>query len=163
MINRAAPEYHRTAAGTPLPSGALLWRDVAFVLRFQSKLKRVRYEECIGCLEALRPDEDWSGWRGDCFVWGGRLHYRGYGQFRVRRKDLGVNAVLFAHRVGFMIAHGRWPHCDLLVRHLCGERSCCNPLHLLEGTREENEADRKRGGMTRWRWKNQHSGRKEGQ
>jgi hypothetical protein len=48
------------------------------------------------------------------------------------------------HRIAFFITHGRWPEpCGL---HSCDNPPCCNPAHIFEGTREDNNADRDKKG-----------------
>jgi hypothetical protein len=41
-----------------------------------------------------------------------------------------------AHRVAFLLTHGRWPQPHCL--HSCDNPPCCNPTHLSEGTHQEN-------------------------
>lgn len=43
-----------------------------------------------------------------------------------------------AHRVAFFLARGYYP---LIGRHMCDHRWCCNPWHILDGTRADNVAD----------------------
>lgn len=74
-------------------------------------------------------DECWN-WRMAVFV------KTGYGQCRWQGK------VSLAHRIAFSLANGRSPEKGLDVRHTCHNRRCCNPRHLKEGTRKENEADK---------------------
>jgi hypothetical protein len=75
---------------------------------------------------------------GDCWEWTA-YRYLGYGRLRV-----GPKATL-AHRVSFVIAHGREPR-DMVL-HTCDNRGCVNPAHLYEGNNADNMRDRlKRGG-----------------
>jgi hypothetical protein len=66
----------------------------------------------------------------------------GYGQTRVRRDNRWCGAG--AHQVAYYVATGRWERQadGRLVRHLCHNRLCCNPAHLVGGTPAENADDR---------------------
>ena len=49
-------------------------------------------------------------------------------------------------RIGWVVLTrtvGPRPHRNHVMRHLCGNRRCCNPNHLAWGTQKENAADRK--------------------
>jgi len=41
-------------------------------------------------------------------------------------------------RVTFFLAHGRWP---VVARHTCDNPPCCNPDHIIDGTRSDNMQD----------------------
>ncbi len=72
--------------------------------------------------------------RGGCWLWRASLANRfGYGQFSINNK------VYAAHRVSFVITHGRMPK-DLLL-HICDNPPCVNPAHLREGSYKENVHD----------------------
>ena len=72
---------------------------------------------------------------GDCFVWSGTQTSTGYGRFLV-----GGRAVR-AHRLAYILWVG--PIEDgALVLHQCGNRLCCKPLHLRQGTSKDNAQDR---------------------
>jgi hypothetical protein len=152
-MNRADTQYLRTYSGTVLPPGWILWKDVDLALRFGSNLKRIREDSYIELLKEIDSDHDWSGWKGDCFEWTGFKTKSGYGQFRLKVSE-GKWLTIKSHRVAFMFANGRWPDYRLLIRHKCGNRACCNPLHLVEGTSLENYEDRTK--HHKWRWKNQY-------
>ena len=44
------------------------------------------------------------------------------------------------HRYVYMDIHGELPS-DIVVRHKCDNRACCNPDHLESGTRKDNARD----------------------
>lgn len=58
----------------------------------------------------------------------------------------GKLSTMKAHRIAFLLGNGHLPPAPLLVRHLCGERACCNPAHLAAGTNKENSRDMVRHG-----------------
>lgn len=76
-----------------------------------------------------------------CWVWqraqtgDGWRERRGYGFFALRgEKPSGFTA----HRVVFYLTHGHWPN---ETRHTCDNKPCCNPDHLLDGTKSDNMRD----------------------
>lgn len=77
------------------------------------------------------PDACWPYRRG-------KAH--GYGMFWVGGRNHG------AHRVAFLLVWDHWPEpCAL---HTCDNPACCNPGHIWEGTKGENNADRARKGRS---------------
>ena len=64
-----------------------------------------------------------------CWFWQGAKR-NGYGRFRRRG----------AHRLVYELAKGPIPE-DLMIRHMCGNKSCVNPLHLEVGTMADNARD----------------------
>jgi len=71
-----------------------------------------------------------------CWLWTGKNRLAGYGRIKVERKSV------LTHRLSFaMAAHGRMP--DRFVLHSCDNRLCVNPLHLREGSHQDNMNDMK--------------------
>lgn len=55
--------------------------------------------------------------------------------------------IVKAHRLAFFIQHGHWPK---ICRHTCDNPPCCNPDHLVDGTRADNTRDRDARHRGRW-------------
>ncbi len=72
---------------------------------------------------------------GGCHIWRGNLK-DGYGCLRLGGK------LYAAHRLAWELKHGPIPE-GMVIRHRCNVRRCCNPDHLVPGTRAENNADQK--------------------
>lgn len=66
---------------------------------------------------------DGSKWDGGCRLWLGNVNNRGYGRVRAYGK------LRLAHRVAYELAEGSIP-AGAKVLHTCGNRLCCNPIHL---------------------------------
>jgi hypothetical protein len=74
-----------------------------------------------------------------CWVWNNRLSKYGYAEFRAwadgrRREHLAHRAVL-ALKLGRPLAPGE------VTRHVCHNRACVNPDHLLPGSAKDNAQD----------------------
>lgn len=72
---------------------------------------------------------------GDCWLWTGSRDGQGYGMVKIGARSCRV------HRLAYTLYVGPIP-VNLIVRHACDVPSCCNPSHLLLGTRIDNNRDR---------------------
>ena len=76
---------------------------------------------------------------GDCWLWTGTLSSGGYG--RVTRAIDGRKYNAPVHQLTWLDANdGGWPP-GAVARHLCRNRACCRPDHIIPGTPLENVQD----------------------
>ena len=73
----------------------------------------------------------------ECWEWLAGIR-NGYGQFWLGGK------MLYAHRVSFFLAHGRWPKNFAL--HTCDNAMCVNAAHIYDGDHTQNMEDMVRRG-----------------
>lgn len=98
-------------------------------------------QSCYWESKRKSPDDAWqlvdqSDGPKSCWPWLGTITNLGYGQFK-------SNGVLWrAHRLIYTIVNGDIPP-EMVVRHMCDNRRCCNPSHLEIGTHEDNMRDAK--------------------
>jgi hypothetical protein len=73
-----------------------------------------------------------------CWAWTGPCNNSGYGMTGLRLLPGGHTAF----RVAYLLANRleQVPR-GIVVRHLCGYKACCNPAHLLAGTKQDNYRD----------------------
>lgn len=72
-----------------------------------------------------------------CWEWIGKRNYKGYGHVGVHEPGGGSRNKM-AHRLSIVELGGRVLPDDHLGMHLCNNRGCINPAHLLGGTQSEN-------------------------
>ena len=72
-----------------------------------------------------------------CWLWLANTMSSGYGRFWLRGKNNG------AHKIAYAMAFGVARN---FVLHTCDTPRCCNPLHLVDGTHQQNMAHRKERG-----------------
>lgn len=84
-------------------------------------------------VEWLLDQDDLTG--DECRLWPfGQTH--GYGSLRYEGRTW------HAHRLICMLVHGQPDAGQTDVAHSCGNRLCCNPLHLRHATASENQRDK---------------------
>lgn len=79
----------------------------------------------------------------DCWNWGGELDKKGYGRVYLNSKHYRV------HRQSYKLFNGSLDN-NLNMHHICENKKCCNPDHLMQITAEShgkiNHSNTKRRG-----------------
>lgn len=70
-----------------------------------------------------------------CAPWQGAHTQTGYGEVMLERQ------VWLAHRLAWVLYHGRMLPDGKVCRHLCHNRLCCNVMHLTLGSPQDNSDD----------------------
>jgi hypothetical protein len=83
------------------------------------------------------PKVDQSAGPDECHPWMSVRNPQGYGKV-----GHGRNRKLYAARVVYELVNGPIEDPSLVVRHTCDNPPCCNPKHLILGTRGDNARDR---------------------
>ena len=74
-----------------------------------------------------------------CWIFMGATDSNGYGKVSMHRE--GKRRITErTHRIMYMAVYGPIPN-DLVVRHKCDVKRCCNPFHLETGTKSDNMYD----------------------
>lgn len=84
--------------------------------------------------DQVRKTDDPNG----CWVWTGECSPSGHGLFRAKYKTRSKSRPKYAHRISYMLKHDQVAE-GVHILQKCGLAPCCNPLHLYEGSAEENE------------------------
>lgn len=88
----------------------------------------------------------------ECIEWNGACHKNtGYGYIclsKMAAEELGLYAVQSTHRLSYIIHKGPIEKGNV-IRHLCNNRKCYNPKHLVQGTQLENYEDGVKAGTNR--------------
>ena len=102
--------------------------------------------------ERITPYIDQRG-PDECWPWTASCCPGGYGKIKIKQKTYS------AHRLAHYAAHG-WIDANLNVNHTCiGNRPCCNPAHLYQGTQRQNILDMH--AQRRWVYgENHHAGKR---
>ncbi len=74
-----------------------------------------------------------------CWEWLGNIKRNGYGTFMANGRCFNV------HRLAWVICNGQVPD-GQCVMHICDNRKCVNPAHLMVGTAKDNTQDMIRKG-----------------
>lgn len=78
---------------------------------------------------------DCEGGLNACWPFLGNITYAGYGHIRKgNRKTVRAHRWAYEHFYGYLNE-------NMMVRHVCDNRRCCNPLHLILGTHKDNMRD----------------------
>jgi len=76
--------------------------------------------------------------KGECWLWQGGLHDKGYGRFHLGfDPEDGTRITAYAHRIAFEHWVGM-PPMGYIVDHECEIKTCCNPAHLWPQTNADN-------------------------
>ena len=90
----------------------------------------------------------------ECWPWLGARHKDEKGAYGNLRFD---GSHKQAHRVAFFLVNDYWP---LIAMHECDNPPCCNPLHVIDGTRGKNTQDMyRKGRFHRSHWNRGEDGR----
>lgn len=81
----------------------------------------------------VQPNDD------GCWEWVGRKNSDGYGRYAIGRGPRGQHTTFHegAHRITWRMVNGDFPE-GTEASHLCGNRWCCNPDHVVAESHKDN-------------------------
>lgn len=90
-------------------------------------------------IEQKYIDKLWSNVKilsdNECWEWQGRVDNKQYGIMYVKKQAMKT------HRISYFLTNP-FDNQNLIVRHKCNNKKCCNPNHLILGTNGDNIRDR---------------------
>ena len=82
------------------------------------------------------PKVDMAKGHSSCWLWLGAKHKEGHGQLWYEP----LQRAIYTHRAAWILTYGEIPE-GKVVRHMCDNNSCVNPLHLCLGSQGDNVYD----------------------
>ena len=74
------------------------------------------------------------GEKSECWKWKGSRWKSGYGRFTIKQKAISAHRFIYEKLNGKILG-------NLVAMHTCDNPSCCNPNHIISGTRKDNAID----------------------
>lgn len=71
----------------------------------------------------------------DCHIWTGAIKCSGYGVITLGGRGEGL---ISSNRAAFILHNNRLIKDGHIILHLCNNKLCCNPEHLIEGNHSDN-------------------------
>lgn len=95
-----------------------------------------------GMPERFWSKVDASAGESQCWPWTASRNEAGYGWFQIGGK------MRRAHTIAYRLTKGDPPE-GHIIRHVCDNPPCCNPAHLVSGTKKDNALDASERGRYR--------------